>query len=88
MGFPTPGKKQHDYTSLLVDSIYPSPVDSIVNSGIILISAKQIDDKHPVNIGWFFNGVKINCTSNTLDLSQLRGVGTIDAIIDVSSNLF
>jgi hypothetical protein len=85
MGFPIPGTKQYDYTSLMVDSIYPSPVNSFVNSVILHIYTKQIEDKHPVNIGWFSNGVKINCTSNTLDLSQLTGVVTIDAILDVSS---
>ncbi|HEX2958135.1 MAG TPA: M64 family metallopeptidase [Chitinispirillaceae bacterium] len=41
--FPMPGTKKYDYTSLVIDSLYPSPFNDELSGGSIHISTIQID---------------------------------------------
>lgn len=64
-----PGTKKYDYTSLVIDSLYPSPFNDELSGGSIHISTIQIDKNHPVKIKWFFNGSELENIGNTLSLS-------------------
>lgn len=84
--FPIPGTKKYDYTSVMVDSLNPSPVNTVLSGGNLYISTIQIEENHKVKIRWFFNGTELQYNGNTLPLSSFNENGSVEAILEVYSD--